>query len=126
LLAGIKAVSFGATSQTIPAGCYHNTSGLLAGASGWETDTRFAIPGARTYQVIATGTNPNGGADLVFYQPRNGGSIVNFGSITVGGSLAVDPTLSRIVENVLSRFRAQSPPPTNPYWSRQLELQRLS
>jgi hypothetical protein len=105
LLAGVRTSSFGATGQDVPTGCFHNAAGIPPGASGWEFDSRFTIPNARTYQVIATGTNPHGGADLIYYRPHSGGEVINFGSITLGNSLLIDPVLSRIVSNALDHFR---------------------
>lgn len=126
LLAGVHVSSFGATSQTTPFGCYVNAPGVIAGASGWEVDSRLFVPGARTYQVIATGTNHGAKADLVFYQPRSGGSVVNFGSVSVGSSLATDPNLSQVVINALTRFRTQSPQPVKSLRSDRQVNQRIS
>lgn len=104
LLTGVRSKVFGITGQDIPAGCYHNPAGVTPGASGWEEDSYYRPAGARTYQIVAAGMNPGGGADLVYYRPYAGGQVVNFGSIAVGNSLAVDPYISRIVEDALLDF----------------------
>lgn len=83
-------------------------TGLNQGfASGWETDKRGPAtpPGA---VLLARGTNPDGGgAEMVYYDHPAGGGVFAVGSITFGGSLAVDERLSTIVRNVLDRFLAR-------------------
>lgn len=99
-------------------------SGLNGGgASGWEMDT--SIPGTAAAGVnvgansagddrgeppagtllLARGTNtgPEGafGADMTVYETSAGGFVFAAGSISFGGSLVVDPTLQRILRNVL-------------------------
>lgn len=75
------------------------------GASGWETDQvdRYTPKNAI---VLAKGTNIIGaGAHMVYYDHPGGGGVFSTGSITFGGSLAVDQKLTRIVNNVLSDFK---------------------
>ena len=82
-------------------------SGSTGGASGWETDkmTSDSPPGLVR---LAVGTNPGGGgADLVVYDHPGGGGVFSAGSITFVGSLRVDPTLGRLVRNVLDEFLAR-------------------
>jgi N,N-dimethylformamidase len=47
-------------------------------------------------------------ADMVYFETPNGGAVFSVGSITFCGSLAhnhYDNNISRLVNNVLSRFR---------------------
>jgi len=77
-------------------------------ASGWEmdgVDPTFRPP---SLQLIAEGVVDGGaGADMTYYetsdQPPYGG-VFSVGSITFGGSLAVDPNLSQIIANVLVHY----------------------
>ncbi|MBM7775000.1 hypothetical protein JOD54_005204 [Actinokineospora baliensis] len=88
-------------------------------ASGWEMDTAIAgtapdgvtvfaasqaddrgAPPSGTV-VLARGTNPGYGADMTFRDTPAGGIVFCAGSLSFGGSLAVDPALQRIVRNVL-------------------------
>jgi hypothetical protein len=79
-------------------------------ASGWETDKRGPATPANAV-LLARGTNPDGGgAEMVYYDHPAGGGVFAAGSITFGGSLAVDERLSRIVRNVLDRFLADAAP----------------
>lgn len=75
------------------------------GASGWELDKLdpdFRPPGL---VHLAKGTNPwRAGADMVYFTHAGGGGVFSVGSITFGGSLAVDPLLSRMLLNVAARF----------------------
>jgi putative cell wall-binding protein len=74
------------------------------GASGWETDQvdRYTPKNAI---ILAQGTNVVGaGAHMVYYNHPGGGEVFSAGSITFGGSLAVDAKLTRIVNNVLNKF----------------------
>jgi hypothetical protein len=81
-------------------------SGLnKGGASGWETDTidRRHKPAGLVH--LAKGTNRWGcGADMTYFTHAGGGGVFSVGSITFGGSLAVDPVLRRMLRNVLVRF----------------------
>ncbi|WHX40267.1 cell wall-binding repeat-containing protein [Mesobacillus sp. AQ2] len=75
------------------------------GASGWETDQadRYTPKNAI---ILAKGTNTIGaGAHMVYYDHPGGGGVFSTGSITFGGSLAVDAKLTRIVNNVLGEFK---------------------
>ena len=79
----------------------------LAGtAAGWEVDTTTSIPGVLPppgSTVVARASNIGGGAEMIFRPQQPGrGSIFSVGSITFGGSLAVDLNLQRIVRNVLN------------------------
>ncbi|SHE34459.1 hypothetical protein SAMN05444392_10189 [Seinonella peptonophila] len=74
------------------------------GASGHETDKRDKSS-PKNIVLLAKGTNPNnGGAEMVYYDHPGGGGVFSVGSITFGGSLAIDPNLTQIVKNVLNRF----------------------
>jgi hypothetical protein len=75
------------------------------GASGWELDK--IDPAGRPPGMVhlAKGTNPwRTGADMVYLPHPGGGAVFSVGSITFGGSLAVDPVLSRMLCNVIARF----------------------
>jgi hypothetical protein len=105
LMAGVKKRIIGVTGQYWPSGCFLNAPGIPPGASGRETDKTLPFLLNRRYEVVAVGTNPNQrGADLVWYMRRDGGQVVNVGSIAFGNSLAIDPNLSIIVTNALDRF----------------------
>ena len=74
------------------------------GASGHETDKRSASSPANTL-LLAKGINPdNGGAEIVYHEPGNGGAVFSVGSITWVPALLVDEHVSRITRNVLDRF----------------------
>ena len=92
----------------LAAGSLIGQTGLNRGkASGWETDKRG--PGTpENVTLLAKGTNPdNGGAEMTYFEHPGGGGVFSAGSITFGGSLAVDGNLSQILQNVLSRFTGQ-------------------
>jgi len=73
-------------------------------ASGHETD-KITEYSPKNLVHLARGINPGGGgADMVYYDHEGGGGVFSAGSITFGGSLAVDPILSRMVQNVLDSF----------------------
>jgi hypothetical protein len=79
------------------------------GASGHETDkmSPSSPPGTK---LLAKGLNPDdGGAEMVFYETDGGGAVFSVGSITYPASLLVDPAISRITRNVLTRFVDQWP-----------------
>lgn len=77
---------------------------ISGGASGHETDKRTANSPAGTI-LLAKGLNPdNGGAEMVYYETASGGAVFSVGSITYVASLLVDPAVSRITSNVLTRF----------------------
>jgi hypothetical protein len=74
------------------------------GASGHETDkiSPSSPPGTL---LLAKGLNPDdGGAELVYYETASGGAVFSAGSISYPASLLVDPPLSRITANVITRF----------------------
>ena len=105
-------------------------SGLNTGfgngkASAWEVDTSRG-PGATGSRppgcllnpepvapsvlpdglvVLATGSagRRRPGAEITYYDHPGGGFVFSAGSLTVGGSLVVDPVLSALMANVLSR-----------------------
>ncbi len=55
--------------------------------------------------VLAKGDNPDdGGAHIVIHEPTGGGAVFSVGSITYPATLMVDPHISRITHNVLTRF----------------------
>ena len=77
-------------------------------ASGWEmdgVDPTFRPPGL---QVIAEGLVDGGaGADMTYYEASDQapyGAVFSVGSITFGGSLAVDADLSQVITNVLAHY----------------------
>ena len=78
------------------------------GASGHETDK--ILPSSPTnVQLIAKGTNPDGGgAEMAYYDLPRGGAVFGTGSICYVSSLLVDDALSRITGNVLHRFLGES------------------
>jgi len=94
-------------------------------ASGWEVDTSrgpgaIAVPTAcfPSQAVVPPSALPDGlivlaqgvpdgadapGADMTYYDHPGGGFVFAAGSLTFGGSLVVDPLLSRLMQNVLDR-----------------------
>jgi hypothetical protein len=76
----------------------------LGGASGWETDQMDRFSPKNTV-LLAVGINKGQkGADMTYYDTLKGGGVFAAGSITFGGSLAIDPKLSQMVQNVIDRF----------------------
>lgn len=73
-----------------------------AAASGWEVDVTDQNSPQGT-KILAKGTNGNG-AELIYCKKPGGGRIFGVGSITFGGSLAIDPIVSRITRNVIDQF----------------------
>lgn len=73
------------------------------GASGHELDRRDQHSPPQTH-VLAEGTNPGGGAEMVHFETAGGGQVFSAGSITYGSCLLVDEPLSRVTRNVLDRF----------------------
>jgi hypothetical protein len=94
-------------------------------ASGWEVDTSSG-PGAiavptdcfPSQAVVPPSALPDGlivlaqgvpdgadapGADMTYYDHPGGGFVFAAGSLTFGGSLVVDPLLSRLMQNVVDR-----------------------
>ncbi|MGZ5201422.1 MAG: N,N-dimethylformamidase beta subunit family domain-containing protein [Telluria sp.] len=77
----------------------------MGGASGWELDTidRRNKPAGLVH--LAKGTNRwRNGADMTYFTHPGGGGVFSVGSITFGGSLAIDPVLTRMVRNVIAKF----------------------
>jgi N,N-dimethylformamidase len=74
------------------------------GASGHETDKGGPHSPANCI-LLAKRLNPDdGGAEMVYHEPDNGGAVFSVGSITYVASLLVDPLVSRITSNVINRF----------------------
>jgi len=90
----------------VAAGELIGATGLnCGGASGWELDKLDPVDRPAGLVHLAKGTNPGRhGADMVYFTHPGGGGVFSAGSITFGGSLAVDPVLSRMLLNVTARF----------------------
>jgi hypothetical protein len=73
------------------------------GACGHEMDQMSAWSPPNTV-LLAEGTNPGGGGHMTCYELENGGAVYSVGSITYPASVLVDPAISRITSNVLTRF----------------------
>ena len=74
------------------------------GASGHETD-KMSPSSPPNAVLLAKGINPDqGGAEMVYYETGSGGAVFSVGSITYPACLLVDQALSRITNNVISRF----------------------
>ncbi|MBI1745148.1 MAG: hypothetical protein HYR55_01000 [Acidobacteria bacterium] len=86
-----------------------NTATCVSGAaSGWEMDGVDATYRPPGLTLLAEGlVDGTAGADMTYYEiaaaPPYGG-VFSAGSITFGGSLAIDANLTQIVENVLAHF----------------------
>ncbi len=99
-------------------------TGLNGAASGWEMDT--SLPGwvpegivsgcgaddrgvaPDNLELLARAFNlPTMGADMTWYSTPAGGGVFAAGSISFGGSLAVDSVLQRIVRNVIDELLAR-------------------
>src|SRR5207244_12068963 len=52
--------------------------------------------------ILATGTNPKGGADMIYYPTSAGGFVFSASSLSFIGSLVVDPDLQIIVQNAIN------------------------
>ncbi len=79
---------------------------VSGGASGHETDKMSALSPPNTV-LLAKGLNPDdGGAEMVMYETDSGGAVFSVGSITWPACVLVDPAVSRITANVISRFLA--------------------
>ena len=89
-------------------------------ASGHETD-KVDQYSPKNLEIIARGLNQEridefgldgadreGGADMVFYQTESGGFVFATGSITSGGSMLLDSSMSRIVANFISHTLEES------------------
>ena len=85
-------------------------------ASGHETD-KITNNSPRDIILLAKGLNQeaiheigkkeknkNGGAAMVYFERSNGGSVFSTGSITSSGSMLVDSSMSKIVENVITKM----------------------
>jgi hypothetical protein len=88
-------------------------SGHNGAASGWEMDSSVQLPfphrpGAppANIQILAEGTNSgpmnNYAAQMTYYDTAAGGFVFAAGSLTFGGSLAVDSKLQQVLQNVLN------------------------
>jgi hypothetical protein len=105
LMAGVSARTIGAHGKYWAPACFLNALTADAGASGYENDVPLPFLVNRRYQIVAVGNNVDGASYLVWYRRRDGGQVVNVGSMNFGNSLAVDPNLSRIVKNALANFQ---------------------
>jgi N,N-dimethylformamidase len=77
------------------------------GAAGLETDKRELLHTPLNTVLLAKGTNPHGGAEMIYYDHPGGGGIFSVGSIAFSQSLIIDPHLTRIVKNVIEHFLAK-------------------
>ena len=68
------------------------------GASGHETDK--LLQSSSGFEVIGSGQNFLGGADIVYSKLDSGGQILNFGSVSLWHGMG-DPTISEIVRQYL-------------------------
>lgn len=95
-------------------------SGLNMGrASGWEMDKIDPDHKPPGLVHLAKGTNAwRSGADMTYFVHPGGGAVFSVGSVTFGGSLAVDPLLGQMLRTVIARFSLEeatgprTPPPT--------------
>jgi hypothetical protein len=67
-------------------------------ASGWEVDESPGSPGL----VIASGQNPNGGADMTYTAFPNGGWAFSASSLSFNGAIPYDPAIQQILLNVFN------------------------
>ena len=80
---------------------------IPGGASGHETD-KMSKRSPATARLLAKGLNPDGGgAEIVVHEP-GGGAVFSVGSICWPASILVDGAVSRITENAIRRFLADS------------------
>lgn len=71
------------------------------GASGWETD-KLNPERRKDFTVLAKGLNPNGGADMIFRDRKGSrGMVFSASSLTYGGTLLIDPKVSRLTANAI-------------------------
>lgn len=76
------------------------------GASGHETD-KITPQSPKGLQVLAKGTNPDGGGgEIVTYTTESGGAVFSVGSIIWPSAITIDDTVARITSNVFERFLA--------------------
>jgi N,N-dimethylformamidase len=74
------------------------------GASGHETD-KISPSSPPNTVVLAKGVNRDeGGGEITYYETASGGAVFSVGSITYNASILVDPHISRITANVITRF----------------------
>jgi hypothetical protein len=86
-------------------------TGYNGGASGWEMDGFIGAAGeAPASAVIATGTNPAGGAEMVMFDTPSGGFVFSASSITFNGGLASSGAMSRLLVNVINLGRTGPEP----------------
>jgi hypothetical protein len=99
----------------VEAGSLIGKSGLnMGGASGWELDK--IDPRSKPAGLVHLAKGTNGwrcGADMTYFTHAGGGGVFSVGSITFGGSLAIDPVLSRMLRNVFARFARSRRPPVS-------------
>lgn len=75
------------------------------GASGLETDKIDPRHRPAGLVHLAKGANKGGGgADMTYFTHAGGGGVFSVGSVTFGGSLAVDPVLGAMLLNVFRKF----------------------
>jgi len=78
---------------------------IPGGASGHETDKISDKYSPKNVELLARGTNADGGgADMVVHEPDGGGAVFSSGSITYISSLLVCDNVSRVTANVVRRF----------------------
>jgi len=82
------------------------------GASGIFT-SKIAV-GSGAFALLARGTNPRGGADMVYRDLPAGGWVFNASSAAFNGALAIDPQISRIVRNLMDEASGRLQRPTTP------------
>ena len=88
---------------------------VLATATGFSNSYQHVVEEVPSSNSRQGGTvNPLVKGDMVFYETPNGGAVFSGSSISYCGSLShnhYDNNVSRITENVLRRFAADTPPP---------------
>jgi hypothetical protein len=81
------------------------------GASGLETDKIDPRNRPAGLVHLAKGANKSGGADMTYFTHAGGGGVFSVGSVTFGGSLAVDPVLGAMMLNVFGKFLGEAGEP---------------
>lgn len=81
-------------------------NGWKGAASGWEVDHTYAGVSPSALTILARGLQANG-SEMTYYDHPGGGGVFSAGSLNFGGSLVVNPHLSRVVSNVLGHFGIQ-------------------
>ncbi|MCA0374381.1 MAG: hypothetical protein LCH84_01855 [Gemmatimonadetes bacterium] len=102
-LAGLPAAPSG---QPLPLGATSANTGFAA--NGWEVDVRgdASPPEAQAAGArIGLGATPATSGEMLCYRTAAGGVVFAGASLNVGGSLAVDPMLQRVVRNALDMAR---------------------